>query len=120
MFSQECCFEVRKYVHLFVLLNVQLERQMTAMRYKQDIQPLSEFRANTAAFVRQVRETGRPLILTQRGRGAAVLLDIQEYERLLERSELLEELSVAEAQITAGQGIGHETAKRTALSRVRQ
>ncbi len=93
---------------------------MTAIRIDQDIHPLSEFRANTAAFVKQVRETGRPLILTQHGRGAAVLLDIHEYERLIERSEILADISVSDAQIAAGQGIEHEAAKLKALSRVKQ
>jgi antitoxin YefM len=93
---------------------------MKSIRYDQDIQPLSEFRANTAAFLKQVRETGRPLILTLHGRGAAVLLGIQEYERLLERSELLEDISLSESQIAAGQGIDHEATRQRALSRVKQ
>jgi prevent-host-death family protein len=63
-----------------------------APKLSRDIQPLSEFRANTAKFLRQVQETGRPLVLTQHGRGAAVLLDIAEYEKLVERSELAEDI----------------------------
>ena len=43
-----------------------------------DIKPLSEFRANAAIFVKHVKETKRPLVLTQRGKSAAVLLDVSE------------------------------------------
>ena len=64
-------------------------------KLSRDIQPLSEFRASTAKFVRQVQETGRPLVLTQHGRRAAVLLDISEYEKLVERSELVEDIRTA-------------------------
>lgn len=40
-----------------------------AMRFTEDIRPLSEFRANAAAFVEQVQTTQRPIVLTQHGRG---------------------------------------------------
>jgi antitoxin YefM len=88
------------------------------LRLSRDIRPLSEFRANTAAFVRQVQESRRPLVLTQYGRGAAVLLDIAEYEQLLERADLLEDIHKAEAQLERGEGISHESAKQQVLSRV--
>jgi antitoxin YefM len=88
------------------------------LRLSRDIRPLSEFRANTAAFVRQVQESRRPLVLTQHGRGAAVLLDIAEYEQLLERAELLDDIHNADAQLKRGEGISHETAKQQVLSRV--
>lgn len=52
-----------------------------------DIRPLSEFRANTAALVTQVRKTGRPLVLTQHGKSAVVLLDVQLYQSMLSACE---------------------------------
>jgi antitoxin YefM len=81
---------------------------------------LSEFRANAAKFVRQVQETRRPLILTQRGRSAAVLLDVGEYERLVDRAELAEDVRAAEAQLARGEGVPHETAKQQIRSRLRR
>ena len=89
-----------------------------APKLSRDIQPLSEFRANTAKFLRQVQETGRPLVLTQHGRGAAVLLDIAEYEKLVERSELAEDLRTAEAQLERGEGVDQATAKKAVLKRL--
>ena len=89
-----------------------------APKLSRDIQPLSEFRAHTAKFVRQVQETGRPLVLTQHGRGAAVLLDIAEYERLVERSELAEDVRTAEAQLERGEGVDHVAAKKAVLKRL--
>jgi antitoxin YefM len=72
------------------------------------IRPLSEFRAGAASFVRQVNETGRPLVLTQRGRGVDVVLDIREFEAMRERLALLEDVAHAETQLAAGDGIPHE------------
>ncbi len=88
-------------------------------KLSRDIQPLSEFRANTAKFVRHVQETGRPLVLTQHGRGAAILLDIKRYEGLVERAELADDIRVAEAQLEGGKGIAHSLAKKQVLKRLR-
>ncbi len=93
---------------------------MVRPRFSQDIRPLSEFRANAAAFIQQVRSTRRPLVLTQHGRGAAVLLDIDEYERLIEQAELLQDVHTAEQQLAAGQGVDHEEAKTEVLRRLRR
>ena len=63
---------------------------MNRIRLLEDLTPISDFRVRTAEIVAKVRKTKRPLILTQRGRSAAVLEDIEEYEKKEERLELLE------------------------------
>jgi antitoxin YefM len=93
---------------------------VVSIRFSEDIRPLSEFRANAAAFVEQVQSTRRPIVLTQRGRGAAVLLDVNEYERLVERAEVLEDIRVAEEQIARGEGVEHEAARELVLARLRR
>jgi antitoxin YefM len=91
-----------------------------SIRFNEDIRPLSEFRANAAAFVEQVQTTHRPIVLTQRGRGAAVLLDVNAYERLIERAEVLEDIRVAEEQIARGEGVEHDRARELVLARLRR
>lgn len=91
---------------------------MQRVRVDEDIRPLSEFRAGVATFVKQIHETRRPMVLTQRGRGVAVLVDVQEYERMQERLELLEEVYKAEEQIASGEGISHKDAKSRVLGRL--
>ncbi|RUO21388.1 type II toxin-antitoxin system Phd/YefM family antitoxin [Aliidiomarina haloalkalitolerans] len=93
---------------------------MTRFRVDEDIRPLSEFRAGVAKFVKQIHETRRPMVLTQRGRGVAVLLDVREYEKMQERLEVLEEVYRAEEQIASGAGISHEDAKLRILSKLAQ
>ena len=68
---------------------------MQPIRLDEDIRPLSEFRAGVASFVKQVNDTGRPLVLTQHGRGVAVLVDIREFESMRERLATLEDIAVA-------------------------
>jgi antitoxin YefM len=91
---------------------------MQPMKFDEDIRPLSEFRAGVASFVKQVTETGRPLVLTQRGRGVAVVLDVHEFEAMRERLALLEDISRAEAQLARGEGVPHEQAKARILKRI--
>lgn len=92
---------------------------MRRVRPTQDIRPLADFRANLAAVVRQVQRTKRPIILTQHGRSAAVLVDAGEYEALVDRAELLEDVRVAEAEIAAGKGVSHTRAKLAVLGALR-
>jgi len=89
------------------------------IRPTQDIRPLADFRANLAAVVRQVQRTKRPVILTQHGRSAAVLIDAGEYEALLDRAQLLEDVRIAEAEIAAGRGLAHSRARAAVLARLR-
>ena len=65
---------------------------MNRIRLLEDLTPISDFRTRTAEIVAKVRKTKRPLILTQRGRSAAVLEDIEAYEKKEERLELLEDI----------------------------
>ena len=90
---------------------------MQRVRLDQDIHPLSEFRANTASLLEQVRETKRPLVITQRGHSSAVVLDVGEYERLVDELELLRDVRQAEEQLARGEGIAHDEARRQLLTR---
>lgn len=81
---------------------------MPTVKPTEDIQPLTAFRANVASFVDQVRNTGRPLILTQHGRGTAVLLGAADYEALVEELEILRDIQVSERELAQGRGIPHE------------
>ncbi|MCI0484996.1 MAG: type II toxin-antitoxin system Phd/YefM family antitoxin [Blastocatellia bacterium] len=84
----------------------------------EDVKPISEFRANAASLVRQVQRTRRPLVITQQGRSAAVLLDVSEYEKLLAKLELLQDIHTAETQINEGQSVSHAAARKKTLSRL--
>ena len=92
---------------------------MSRSRPSQDIRPLSEFRASVASFVEQVQSTKRPLVLTQHGRSAAILLAVDAYEALLERVELAEDVRTADAQIAADKGVAHGKAQALVLARLR-
>jgi prevent-host-death family protein len=85
--------------------------KLKPIKPREDVRPLSEVRAQIAAVVEQVQDTHRPVILTQRGRSAAVLLDVETYQDLLEELELLRDIRVAEQELAAGKGVPHERAR---------
>lgn len=85
---------------------------MPPLRPSTDVRPVTEFRANTSAIIEQMHTSRRPLILTQHGRSAAVLLDPEVYEGLIDEIELLRDLSISEAQIAAGQVVPHDEVVR--------
>lgn len=91
---------------------------MSRVRVDEDIRPLSEFRAGMATFISQLQSNRRPMVLTQRGRGVAVLMDVYEYEKMQERLEILEEVYKAQEQIASGGGVAHEDAKTRILGSI--
>jgi len=93
---------------------------MKRLRINEDIRSMSEFRTGIASFLKQIHDTKRPLVITQHGRGVAVLLDANEYEAMQEKMELLQDLQTSINQVEGGQGIGHADAKAIVLKRIRK
>lgn len=55
-----------------------------------EIHPLTDFKRNTTELVRQMKESGKPIVLTINGRAELVVQDAGSYQRLLELVERLE------------------------------
>ena len=100
--------------------NTKYEGKIQRIKLDQDIKPLSEFRANATSCLQQVHETKRPIVITQHGKSSAVLIDVQEYEQLIEKLELLQEIRTAESQIEQNLGIPHDVAKQQILEKLRK
>ena len=90
---------------------------MQRVELDKDIQSISGFRSRATMFVDMVHKTRRPLVITNHGKSAAVLLDVVEYENLMEKMELLQEVRTAENQILAGRGIEHNKVKKAILDK---
>lgn len=91
---------------------------MARLKPSTDIQPLSAFRANAAGFLKEVRESRRPLVLTQHGKSAAVVLDVEQYDALMEELEVIRDIKEARAQLARGEGIPHDQAMAELRARV--
>ncbi len=93
---------------------------MPRLKIDEDIKPLSDVRTGIASFIKQVHNTKRPLIITQHGKGVAVLLDVSEYEAMQEKLELLTDVQNSLSQLEKGQGVAQEDAKEKVLKRIQQ
>ncbi|MFZ5571004.1 MAG: type II toxin-antitoxin system Phd/YefM family antitoxin [Thermodesulfobacteriota bacterium] len=91
---------------------------MQKFKIDQDIRSMSEVRNAMASYIKQVHETKRPVIITQHGKGVAVLLGANEFEAMQEKIDLLSDVQTSLNQLTKGEGISHQKAKATLLERV--
>ena len=92
---------------------------MERIKLTDDIKNLSTFRAEATTCIKHIHNTKRPIVLTQSGRGVAVLLDINEYEALQEKIEVLQDVYNAEKQIKSGKVNSHTKAHKNILSRLK-
>jgi len=74
-----------------------------------DIIPVSDLRQDAAKVLKRVRDSREPLVITQRGRAAAVMLSVEAYERSERDKELLRLLAKGEREIEAGEGYDLES-----------
>jgi len=71
----------------------------------QDIQPLTTFRNNSVKMMKQLRKTGRPIVLTVNGKTEAVVQSAESYQRLLDiaaAADIREAIRQGDADVAAG------------------
>jgi len=88
----------------------------------QDIHSLTDFKRNTGGLVEQIRETGRPLVLTINGKAELVVCDAAGYQHLVDRVEAIEGIRRGLDQARAGRTLPaadafREVEKRHGLDR---
>lgn len=66
------------------------------------IVPITDLRQDSASVLKRVRESNEPVVVTQRGRAAAVLLSVDSFERRERERELLKILARGERDIRDG------------------
>jgi prevent-host-death family protein len=83
---------------------------MPHLKLSQDLRPVSDLKRQTSDIIHQVQETGRPVVLTEQGRGVAVVLSIQAFEdlqRSAERVKLQRAVDEAERDLAEGKWVEH-------------
>lgn len=73
-----------------------------------DITTTSEYRAHQPELHAKLRETGRPIFITNRGKPEAVLLSPEAYDDLIDQAQLPEILSSirrSEQELADGKGV---------------
>jgi prevent-host-death family protein len=76
-----------------------------------DIQSLTTFRRRSGDFIKQLKKSKRPVVLTVKGRAAAVVQDAESYQRLLDIA------AQADAEEGIRQGLEDVARRRTRPAR---
>jgi prevent-host-death family protein len=74
-----------------------------------NIIPVSDLRQDAAKLLKQLKNSKEPLIITQRGRAAAVMIGVDAYEKFEHEKELLHHLAKGDREIEKGEGYDLET-----------
>src|SRR5262245_24364744 len=72
------------------------------------IQSLSHFKRNTAEVMKQIKDSGNPVVLTENGKAEIVVQDAAAYQRLIalaEKTEMMEFLREAKSDVDAGRTV---------------
>ena len=82
-----------------------------ALQVADDIVPIGELKAHLSERIRELRGRRRPLIVTQNGKAAAVLLSPEEFDRLTSQARFV---AVQEGldQADAGRVVEHDEVGR--------
>ena len=81
-------------------------------KFSRDVVSLSDLKVNPGRVVHQVDETRRPVLLTSRGRGVAVVQALSDYEAESEERSFLRDVVCGLVDLEAGRELDLEEVKR--------
>ena len=83
-----------------------------AVKFSEDVVPLGNLKINPGKIVSQVDSTHRPVLLTNRGRGVAVIQSLHDYEIESEERAFMKAVVQGFVDIEEGRTVGLEDAKK--------
>jgi prevent-host-death family protein len=69
------------------------------------IVPITDLRQDAATVLERVKDSAEPIVITQRGRAAAVLLSPEVYERSEQERQMLRAMARGERDIRKNRGV---------------
>jgi len=85
---------------------------MKVMSVTNDIVPIGKFKTGISKWFKSIRDTGRPLIITQNGKPTGVLLTPSEYDELVYKRAFLDSISGGIADAESGRVYSSKQLKR--------
>ena len=80
-------------------------------KFSEDVIPLTDLKANPGRIVKHAAEVHRPVLLTSRGRGVAVMQSISDYEDAEEERAFMRAVVTGLADLEAGREVSLAEAK---------
>jgi len=82
------------------------------IKFSEDVIPLSDLKINPGKVVNRAKSTHRPILLTSRGRGIAVVQGLDEYEQNEDKLEFMKAITQGLMDIKAGNSIELDEVKK--------
>jgi prevent-host-death family protein len=82
-----------------------------SVRFSEDVVPLTDLKVNPGRVVRQATEAHRPVLLTSRGRGVAVVQSVADFERDADERDFMRAVVAGLADLDAGREVSLAEAK---------
>ncbi|MCD1632055.1 type II toxin-antitoxin system Phd/YefM family antitoxin [Marinobacter shengliensis] len=83
------------------------------VKFSEDVIPLSDLKINPGKVVGRAQDTHRPILLTSRGRGIAVVQGLDDYERTAEELRFVKAVARGLMDVREGNTVSLEDAKKT-------
>lgn len=80
--------------------------------FSEDIVPISDLKVNPGRIVAQVDKTHRPVLVTSRGRGVAVVQSVKDYEADSEERAFLKAVMQGMMDVEEGRTVSLDAAKK--------
>jgi prevent-host-death family protein len=93
--------------------------EMKEVHVSSDIVPLGELKSSASRLLRQLKETHRPLVITQNGRPAAVMLRPEDFDALVERQRFVESVERGLRDVEEGRTYTEEEVEARLFSSLR-
>lgn len=82
------------------------------VKFSEDVVPLGELKINPGKVVGRAQDTHRPILLTSRGRGVAVVQGLEDYERTAEELQFVKAVAKGLMDAREGNTVSVEEAKK--------
>ncbi len=82
------------------------------IKFSEDVIPLTDLKINPGKVISHAKDTHRPILLTSRGRGVAVVQGLEEFEKKEEEREFMKAVAVGLMEVREGKELGLEEAKK--------
>jgi antitoxin YefM len=90
---------------------------MKTISISNDIVPIAEFKTSISKWFKNIKNTGHPLIITQNGKPAGVLLSPSDYDELVYRRSFLDSIGRGISDADSGRTYSTEEIKAIFASR---
>jgi len=82
------------------------------IKFSEDVIPLSELKVNPGKVVNRAKNAHRPILLTSRGKGIAVVQGLAEYEESQENREFMKAITQGLIEIKEGNELELDDVKK--------